>query len=102
MSDEIFLDISEFQSNIGNLKKSVENLTTKTTKCDGYQITNIDPFKKDLEQFIEALALVDKYKSMLTEDVEGFEDVGEGLRNQDDSLSDMQNQIFNGNVPSKA
>ncbi|MFB1099715.1 TIGR04197 family type VII secretion effector [Terribacillus sp. JSM ZJ617] len=86
MAKEVAINMEVFESNVSSLKASAEALLFSEHKSYTLEKTNIAPFTKDLEQMIKALELLDKYKTLLTQDIQTLKEVGETMRDTDEQL----------------
>ncbi|MFJ6414150.1 TIGR04197 family type VII secretion effector [Terribacillus saccharophilus] len=84
MGKEVAINMEVFESNVSSLKASAEALLFSQHKSYTLEKTNIAPFTKDLEQMIKAIELLEKYKAMLTEDIQTLKEVGETMRDTDE------------------
>ncbi len=75
-----------FRSNISKLKSSVTNIEIKQPTST-LSKTNIEPFTKDLENVIEAIELLERYKKILETDITTLEQTGEKMREKDEELA---------------
>lgn len=89
MSQEVSININLFHSNLSKLQTAVADINlNKTTHSFGK--TNIEPFTKDLENIIETMELLERYKSILQADVTTLEKTGEQMREKDEELARVQ------------
>ncbi|MRX72692.1 TIGR04197 family type VII secretion effector [Bacillus lacus] len=86
MSKEVSINISAFRAKVTKLKTSVGEIDAKQT-TSSFSYTNIEPFTKDLENVIEALSLLERYRGILEADAEILEETGEQMRIKDLELA---------------
>ncbi|MDE5415226.1 TIGR04197 family type VII secretion effector [Alkalihalobacterium chitinilyticum] len=88
MSKEVSINISVFRSSVSKLKTSVARIEAKRP-TNAFRNTNIEPFTKDLENAIEAIELLERYKGILEADVTILEQTGEQMREKDQELASV-------------
>ncbi len=101
MANKVSINIGVFQENIGNLRTAITNVDSGIQTSEAFDKTNIEPFIKDLENLIQSIELLEKYKTLFNTDIDTLEGVGESLREQDERLSQHYG-INDGNQPIQA
>ncbi|MFP7168907.1 TIGR04197 family type VII secretion effector [Terribacillus sp. 7520-G] len=86
MGKEVAINMEVFETNVSSLKASAEALLFSQHKSYILEKTNISPFTKDLEQMVKAIELLDKYKTLLAQDIQTLKEVGETIRDTDEQL----------------
>lgn len=92
MSKEVSINMSVFRSNVSKLKSSVTDIEIKQPTST-LSKTNIEPFTKDLENVIEAIELLERYKKILETDITTLEQTGEKMREKDEELAAVNHPI---------
>lgn len=91
MSEQICINIGVFNSNMTELRGSVNKLATAYMSTgESLDKTNIKPFLNDLENAIRALELLKEYQQLFTSDLSVIEDVANKIREKDEELSTQQ------------
>ncbi|GAB3799652.1 TIGR04197 family type VII secretion effector [Virgibacillus kimchii] len=96
---EVGINHGEFRSNVENLRNSVTALDSKIKTNRTFEKTNISPFTNDLENIIRAVELINKYKTLLNDDISILEDVGEQMKQNDEELASRNHHVSNGFQP---
>ncbi|WP_164216040.1 TIGR04197 family type VII secretion effector [Virgibacillus sp. YIM 98842] len=96
---EVGINFDVFRSNVDNLRSSASNLESSIKTSRTFDKTNISPFIDDLENIIQAAELIDKYKTLLNEDINTLEHVGEQMRQNDEELANRNNYVSHGPQP---
>src|SRR5699024_8591204 len=87
MAKKISLQTGAFQENIGNLRSTITNVDSEIQTSETFEMTNMEPFTNDLENLIQSVELLERYKTLFHTDIDTLEGVGESLREQDERLS---------------
>lgn len=87
MAEEVGINIGVFQSNISKLGSSVVSIESSIKTNYTFDKTNIKPFMDDLENTIEAIQLLQKYKTLLDSDIDTLENVGDKMKENDERLA---------------
>lgn len=93
MSEEIGINIELYHSNIKKLNASISDITSDLNKFQAFDKTNISPFKDDLENMIQAIQLLEKYKAILKQDVNTLRETGDAIRKKDEELAASTYQV---------
>lgn len=96
---EVGINHGEFRSNVENLRNSVTALDSKIKTNRTFEKTNISPFTNDLENIIRAVELINKYKTLINEDIITLEDVGEQMKQNDEELANRNHHVSDGLQP---
>ncbi|MBT2598933.1 MULTISPECIES: TIGR04197 family type VII secretion effector [unclassified Oceanobacillus] len=91
--NEIGVNIGGFQSTITNLRTSVFSLESSLKTNYTFNKTNIKPFVEDLENTIEAIELLQRYKKLLETDIDTLENVGETMKENDERIARLTNDM---------
>ncbi|WP_416150201.1 TIGR04197 family type VII secretion effector [Salipaludibacillus sp. HK11] len=86
ISKEVSINISVFRSSVSKLKSSVADIEVKRS-TSSFSKTNIEPFTKDVENIIDTLELLKRYKRMLEVDFSTLRQTGEQMRETDEELA---------------
>lgn len=81
------IEVGGFQSSIAKLKTSVSSIESSIKTNYAFDKTNIKPFVDDLENTIEAIELLKRYKKLLNSDIDTLENVGETMRDNDERIA---------------
>ncbi|MGP4040975.1 TIGR04197 family type VII secretion effector [Gracilibacillus sp. D59] len=92
MSKEVSINMNVFRSNVSKLRSAVAEIETNKT-TNSFSKTNIEPFTKDLENVIEAMELLEQYKTILESDIVTLEQTGEQMKEQDEKLASVNYPI---------
>ncbi|WP_373895114.1 TIGR04197 family type VII secretion effector [Virgibacillus sp. CBA3643] len=87
MAGEVGIKISEFNSNISNLRSAVSSINSSIKLTRELEETNLEPFTKDLETTIEAIKLLERYKQMMDSDIQALDNVGKEMVENDEQLA---------------
>src|SRR5690625_6556293 len=87
MAEEVGINIGVFQSNTSKLRSSVSGIEGSIKTNYTFDKTNIKPFMDDLENTIEAIQLLQKYKTLLDSDIDTLKNVGEKMKENDEILA---------------
>ncbi|GAA5417110.1 hypothetical protein Pryu01_02171 [Paraliobacillus ryukyuensis] len=93
MVKQVSINTNVFQSNVNKLKTSVSNIQTKKN-IHSFSKTNIRPFTKDVEQIVDAIALLEKYKVILEADIVTLSETGDQMETTDIRLSNQYSNTF--------
>lgn len=96
---EVGINNDDFRSKVDNLRNSVTALDSKIKTNRTFEKTNIKPFTNDLENLIKAVELINKYKTLLNDDISILEDVGEQMKQNDEELASRNHHVNNGPQP---
>lgn len=89
MSGEVGIKKDVFDTNVSELTKAVLNIDSSVIGTDDFEKTNIEPFTKDLETIVEAADLLDRYKTMILNDITVLQSVGNDMEENDIDLSNI-------------
>ncbi|MGX4668999.1 TIGR04197 family type VII secretion effector [Cerasibacillus sp. JNUCC 74] len=95
MGEEVGLNIDVFRSNITKLRSSLSSLESGIKTNRTFDKTNIKPFTNDLENIVNAIELLIKYKTLLNVDITSLEDIGEKMQENDERLANYSSN----NIP---
>lgn len=87
MAEEVGIKIEEFNTNVESLRSAVSSINSTIKTNREFEVTNIDPFKKDLKTAIDAIELLEKYKQMMNADINALENVGVEMKENDENLA---------------
>ncbi|MFD0951673.1 YwqI/YxiC family protein [Virgibacillus natechei] len=87
MAEEVGIKISEFNSNISNLRSAVSSINSSIKLTREFEKTDLKPFMDDLETTIEAIKLLERYKQMIDSDIQALENVGKEMVENDEQLA---------------
>jgi len=99
MAEEVGINIGVFQSNTSKLRSSVSGIEGSIKTNYTFDKTNIKPFMDDLENTIEAIQLLRKYKTLLDSDIGTLENVGEKMKENDERLASITTGHVTGPQP---
>ncbi|WP_449354439.1 TIGR04197 family type VII secretion effector [Virgibacillus natechei] len=87
MAEEVGIKISEFNSNISNLRSAVSSINSSIKLTREFEKTDLKPFMDDLETTIEAIKLLERYKQMVDSDIQALDNVGKEMVENDEELA---------------
>lgn len=87
MSEEVKINVPEFDSTVNSLQSAVEAIDRNIKSGYEFDKTNIKPFTEDLDIILEALDLLDEYKQMFLADIKTLEGVGDDMVENDEQLA---------------
>lgn len=86
--------MDEFLTVTSSLKSSTGNISSSMKTNRTLEMTNINPFTKDLEQTITAIELLEKYKALLESDNTILKDTGETMKENDEQIAQANNNAI--------
>lgn len=87
MFERIAINIELYYANIQKLNAAVSDINGGFNKYQAFDQTNINPFKEDLENMVEAIQLLNKYKAYLQQDVDTLRKTGDAVKKKDEELA---------------
>ncbi|MEW9677814.1 TIGR04197 family type VII secretion effector [Lentibacillus sp. L22] len=99
MGEEVGIQLGEFRSKVEKLRSSVTSIESGIKTGRTFEKTNIKPFKNDLKNTIEAIELLQKYKTLLHSDIDTLENVGEKIEENDEKLAELSTANVTGAQP---
>lgn len=95
MSEQIKIQTDEFETVTASMKSSAGNISSSMKTNQTLDRTNIDPFIKGLEHTIQAIGLLENYKSLLTSDVTILKDTGRTIQETDAKIAQETSKVTN-------
>ncbi|WP_373895119.1 TIGR04197 family type VII secretion effector [Virgibacillus sp. CBA3643] len=87
MAEEVGIKISEFNSNISNLRSAVSSINSSIKLTREFEKTDLKPFMNDLETTLESIKLLERYKQMMDSDINALDNVGKEMVENDEQLA---------------
>lgn len=94
MDTKISIDIALFNDRVEFLKNAIKNVDSEISTGETFEFTNVKPLTEDLENLIETIEMLEKYKTLFTEDVATLAHVGESIKEQDEALAQSSSQAI--------
>lgn len=87
MSEEVKINVTEFESNIKSFQSVVSAIESSLKADYEFDKTNIKPFIEDLDITMKAIKLLKQYRHMLDYDIDTLNSVGEDMVENDERLA---------------
>ncbi|AUJ26911.1 MULTISPECIES: TIGR04197 family type VII secretion effector [Virgibacillus] len=93
MGEQVGINIEVFRENVSRLKAAVSNINSSTNKNWTFDKTNITPFTNDLENAVKAMTILERYVTLLSNDIDTLKNIGESMKEKDEELSKGTSKI---------
>lgn len=79
--------MESFETRIEDLRNVISNVNSGIGTGESFEFTNVKPLTEDLENLVETMEMLERYKKLFEKDVDTLVQVGKSLQEQDEILS---------------